>query len=176
MFFLGKNQACIEAVAKKLPIVGNSSTENEHVTLSRAAQSGFYMKLFIDELGIFRHPVRFKIYEDNSATRNALKKNVAASKFRQTRTRWHYLRDMMRDKGVCVKKTHTDSQRADIFTKPLFGEKLKEFTGKMLGHLPRDHDEGKIVDVDYQPEMETKKIGVCVKPSYLKLLRKQNYE
>jgi len=176
MFFLGKNQSCIEAVAKKLPIVGNSSTENEYVTLSRAAQSGFYIKIFIDELGIFRHPVRFKIYEDNSATLNALKKNVATSKFRQIRTRWHYLRDMIRDKDVCVKKIHTDSQCADIFTKPLFGEKLKKFTGQMLGHLPRDHDEGKIVDMDYQPEMETKKIEVYVKPSYLKLLRKQNYE
>jgi hypothetical protein len=46
----------------------------------------------------------------------------------------------------------------------------------MLGHLPRDHDEGEIVDMDYQPEVETKKMEVYVKPSYLKLLRKQNYE
>ena len=46
----------------------------------------------------------------------------------------------------------------------------------MLGHLPRDHDEGKIVDVDYQPELETKPLEVYVKPSYLKLLKKKNYK
>ena len=171
VFFLGKNQACVEAIAKKLPVVGNSSTENEYITLSRAAQSGFYIKQFLDELGIYPKPVRFKMYEDNSATLNALKKNVATSKFRQLRTRWHYLRDMVRDKEVCVQKIGTDFQIADIFTKPLFGDKLRKFTAQMLGHQSRDHKEGEIVDMDYQPEMEKITQNTHMKPSYLKILK-----
>ena len=63
VFFLGKHQACVEAIAKMVPDVGNSSTENEYITLSRAAQSGFYIKQFIDELGIFDLPAKYKIYE-----------------------------------------------------------------------------------------------------------------
>ena len=170
VFFLGKSQACIEAIAKKLPVVGNSSTENEYITLSRAAQSGFYIKQFVDELGIFRRPVRYKVYEDNSATLNALKKNVATSKFRQIKTRYHYLRDLVRDKVVCVKKIHTDSQIADIFTKPLFGEKLRLFTAQMLGHSPRAHEEGTTLNMDYQPLMEKMKREVYIKPAYQKIL------
>ena len=52
------------------------------------------------------------------------------------------------EKEVCVKKIHTDSQCADIFTKPLFGENLRKFTGQILWHLPRDHEEGTVLDMD----------------------------
>ena len=170
-FFLGKHQACVEAIAKMLPHVGNSSTENEYVTLSRAAQSGFYVKLFLDELGIFARPIRFKIYEDNQAALNALKKNVAQSKFRHLRTRWHYLRDMIRDKDVEVRKIHTDDQIADFFTKPIFGEKLQKFTAQLLGHAPRDHDVGEKLDMDYQPDLIEEKQEPHIKKSYVKILQ-----
>ena len=80
IYFLGKKQAAIETIAKMVPDVGNSSTENEYVTLSRAATSGFYVKQFLDELGIFNKPVSYVIHEDNTAALNALNKNVAHSK------------------------------------------------------------------------------------------------
>ena len=76
---------------------------------------------------------------------------LAQSKFRHLRTRWHYLRDMIRDKDVEVRKIQTDDQIADFFTKPIFGEKLQKFTAQLLGHAPRDHNEGEKLDMDYQP-------------------------
>jgi len=171
VYFLGPNQACVEAIAKKLPDVGNSSTENEYITLSRCASSGYYIKQFVDELGLFDKPVRFMIYEDNSATLNALKKNVATSKYRHLRARWHYLRDMVNEKTVEVHKIHTDDQVADIFSKPLYGLKLQKFTAQMLGHLPRDHEDGELVNMDYQPEMEPYVPVVEIKSSYAKILK-----
>jgi hypothetical protein len=78
---------------------------------------------------------------------------VAQSKFRHVRTRWHYLRDLVREKIVSIRKIHTDHQVADIFTKPLFGKKLNLFTGQLLGHIPRSHDGGTPVDMDYQPNI-----------------------
>ena len=153
VFFLGKHQACVEAIAKVLPHVGVSSTENEYVTLSRCGVAGFYLKQFLDELGVFSRPVKFRVYEDSSATLNALKKNVATSKFRHVRTRFHYLRDLVRDGDMEIRKVHTDDQIADLFTKPMFGEKLRKFTLQILGHLPRGHECGEKVDMDYQPNM-----------------------
>jgi len=77
----------------------------------------------------------------------------------------------IRDKVVCVKKIHTDAQIADIFTKPLFGEKLRLFTAQMLGHLPRVHEDGSTINMDYQPLMENMKREVCIKPAYQKILK-----
>ena len=154
IYFLGKKQAAIETIAKMVPDVGNSSTENEYVTLSRAATSGFYVKQFLDELGIFNKPVSYVIHEDNTAALNALKKNVAHSKFRHLRTRWHYLREMIRDGVVRVCKVHTDDQIADFMTKPLFGAKLKKFTDQILGRQSRTHMVGPEIDMDYQPHLE----------------------
>ena len=152
-FFLGTQQACVEAISKILPDVGNSTTENEYIGLSRGAQSGYYVKLLIDELGCFKDLLTYTMFEDNQASLNALKKNVAQSKFRHVRTRWHYLRDLVREKIVGIRKIHTDHQVADIFTKPLFGQKLNLFTGQLLGHIPRSHDGGTPVDMDYQPNI-----------------------
>ena len=171
VFFLGKHQACVEAIAKMVPDVGNSSTENEYITLSRAAQSGFYIKQFIDELGIFDLPAKYKIYEDNNACLNALKKNVATSKFRHLRTRWHYLRDLVRDQHVQVRKVPTADCVADVFTKCLFGTQLEKFTGQILGHIPRDHTQGEKLDMDYQPHMDQQKQEVHIKPAYAKILK-----
>jgi len=153
VFFLGNGQAAVEVIAKMLPHVGLSSTENEYVTLSRCGVAGFYLKQFLDELGLFPKPLKMKIHEDNNATLNALKKNVAVSKFRHVRMRYHYLRDMVRDGVIQVHKVHTDDQVADLFTKPMFGEKLVKFTKQILGHAPRNHEDGGKVDMDYQPHL-----------------------
>ena len=142
-----------------------------YVTLSRAAQSGFYIKLFLDELGIFPSPVKFKIYEDNSAALNALKKNVATSKFRHLRTRWHYLRDLIRDGDVEVRKIQTDDQLADMFTKPMFGEKLKKFRAQLLGNIPRSHEEGSKLDMDYQPHLVNEREKPKIKRTYAQILK-----
>ena len=74
VFFLGKRQAAIGTIAKQLLEVGNSTTENEYIALSRASCGGFYIKQFIDELQLLHGELKFTMYEDSSATLNALKK------------------------------------------------------------------------------------------------------
>jgi hypothetical protein len=75
------------------------------------------------------------------------------------------------EKTVEVHKIHTDDQVADIFTKPMYGAKLQKFTAQMLGHLPRDHADGELVNMDYQPDMEPYVPVVEIKSSYVKILK-----
>ena len=61
------------------------------------------------------------VFCDNTSAINLSKNPVQHSKSKHIEMRYHFIRDLVEDKVVCLEFIHTDNQKADIFTKPLDG-------------------------------------------------------
>ena len=65
------------------------------------------------------------VFCDNTSARNLSKNPVQHSKSKHIEICYHFIRDLVEDKVVCLEFIHTDNQKADIFTKPLNGPRLE---------------------------------------------------
>ena len=73
----------------------------------------------------------------NTSAINLSKNPVQHSKSKHIEIRYHFIRDLVKDKVVCLEFIHTDNQKANIFTKPLDGllfESLRKTIG--VGTIP----------------------------------------
>ena len=74
---------------------------------------------------------------DNTSAINLFKNPVQHSKSKYIEIRYHFIRDLVEDKVMCLEFIHMDNQKADIFTKPLDGpwiESLRKTIG--VGTIP----------------------------------------
>ena len=62
---------------------------------------------------------------DNTSAINLSKNLVQHSKSKHIEIRYHFVRDLVEDKVVCLEFIHTDNQKADLFTKPLNGPRFE---------------------------------------------------
>ena len=77
------------------------------------------------------------VFRDNTNAINLSKNLVQHSKSKHIEIRYHFIRDLVEDKVVCLEFIHTDNQKADIFTKPFDGpryESLRKTIG--VGTIP----------------------------------------
>ena len=77
------------------------------------------------------------VFCDNTSAINLSKNPVQHSKLKHIEIRYHFIRDIVEDKVVCLEFIHIDNQKADIFTKPLDGprfESLRKTIG--VGTIP----------------------------------------
>ena len=77
------------------------------------------------------------VFCDNTSAINLSKNLVQHSKSKHIEICYHFNRDLVEDKVVCLEFIHTDNQKADIFTKPLYGpwfESLRKTIG--VGTIP----------------------------------------
>ena len=65
------------------------------------------------------------VYCDNSSTINISKNPVQHSKTNHTEIRYHFIRDLVERKIVCLEYIPTERQNAEIFTKPLDRSKFE---------------------------------------------------
>ena len=62
---------------------------------------------------------------DNTSAINLSKNPVQHSNSKHIEIRYHFVRDLVEDKVVCLEFIHTDNQKADFFTKPLNGPRFE---------------------------------------------------
>ena len=77
------------------------------------------------------------VFCDNTSAINLSKNRVQHSKSKHIEICYHFIRDLVKDKVMCLEFIHTDNQKADIFTKPLNGplfESLRKTIG--VGRIP----------------------------------------
>ena len=73
----------------------------------------------------------------NTSAINLSKNPVQHSKSKHIEIRYHFIRDLVKEKVVCLEFIHTDNQKEDIFTKLLDGprfESLRKTIG--VGTIP----------------------------------------
>ena len=67
------------------------------------------------------------IYCDNSSAIDISKNLVQHSKTKHIEITYHFIRDLVERKIVCLEYIPTEQQNADIFTKPLDRSKFETF-------------------------------------------------
>ena len=119
--------------SRKQPIVAKSSTESELICMNTVADSGEWLRIFLDEMGLWNHqPVRMK--QDNKST--IIIANQGTGTFKRTkhiRVRYFWVKDLIDQGLLTVDYVPTKEMVADILSKPLVGAQFKYLLAKLLG-------------------------------------------
>jgi hypothetical protein len=122
--FLG---APIVWASRKQTLVALSSTEAEYIALSEAAQEAVCLRRLLTDFDqqIIGPTV---IYEDNQSCIKLLQDERSSHRTKHIATKYHFVRDLFRCGEIDVKYCPSENMTADILTKPLGPEKLRQFT------------------------------------------------
>ena len=83
------------------------------------------MKNVLTDYRIFQDSM--VVYCDNSSAIVIFKNPIQHSKTKHIEIRYHFIRDLVERKIVCLEYIPTEYQNADIFTKPLNRSKFETF-------------------------------------------------
>jgi hypothetical protein len=128
-FLFGKN--LISWASKKQPIVSISSAEAEYVAATTAACHAVWLKRLSMDFGYTtKEPI--SIFCDNNSAISLSKNNVFHQKSKHIDTRFHFIRELVKNGDIFLKFCGSKAQLADIFTKPL-GRDVFQFQHQSLG-------------------------------------------
>ena len=114
-FYLGNN--LVSWMSKKQNFVSLSTAEAEYIATGSCCTQFLWIKKLFHDNGIPRDTMCG--FYDNISAINLSKNPVQHSKSKHIEIRYHFIRDLVEDKVICLEFIHTDNQKVDIFTKPL---------------------------------------------------------
>eukprot|EP00253_Pinus_taeda_P034032 PITA_34032 len=113
----------ISCMSKLQNIVALSTTEAEYIAASHACKEAVWLKGLVGEFGRLQDNIRL-LCDSQSATHLA-KNPTYHSKSKHIPIKYHFVRHVITERGVSLEKVHTKENCADMFTKPVFLEKLR---------------------------------------------------
>ena len=116
-FYLGNN--LVSWISKKQNFVSLSTAEAEYIATGSCCTQLLWMKKLLHDYGIPQETMC--VFYDNTSAINLSKNPVQHSKSKHIEIHYHFIRDLVEERVVCLEFIHTDNQKADIFTKPLDG-------------------------------------------------------
>jgi hypothetical protein len=115
-------------------IVALSTMESEYIALTPAVQEVIWLKQLLEDLGCPQNTIT--LYEDNQACiKLSFNPQQNHKRSRHIQVRFHWVKDMLKDKVFRLEYCKTNSQLADVFTKGYFGQQMKT-SREALGLLP----------------------------------------
>ena len=120
-FYLGNN--LVSWMSKKQNSVSLSTAKAEYVAAGSCCTQLFWIKKLLHDYGIPQDTMC--IFCDNTSAINLSKNLVQHSKSKHIEIRYHFIRDLVEERIVCLEFIHTDNQKANIFTKPLDGPRFE---------------------------------------------------
>eukprot|EP00253_Pinus_taeda_P031978 PITA_31978 len=129
VFHMGSGE--ISWASKKQPIVALSIAEAEYVAATAAACQAVWMRRMLRSLCQEQANATI-IFCDNSSAIALSKNSVFHKRTKHIDTRFHYIRELVRNGEIILQHCSTQEQVADILTKPL-DQKSFEFLRKRLG-------------------------------------------
>ncbi|KAH8267064.1 hypothetical protein KR044_009178, partial [Drosophila immigrans] len=98
--------------------VAASSTEAEYMALFESAREALWLKSLINEIKLeINGPI--DIFEDNQGCISIANNPTCHKRTKHIDIKYHFTREQIERKLICVKYISTDYQLADILTKPL---------------------------------------------------------
>ena len=120
-FYLGNN--LVSWMSKKQNSVSLSTAEAEYIAAGSCCTQLLWMMKLLHNYGIPQDTMC--IFYDNTSSINLSKNLIQHSKSKHIEIRYHFIRDLVEERVVCLEFIHTDNQKANIFTKPLDGPRLE---------------------------------------------------
>ena len=110
-------------MSKKQNSVSLSTTEAEYITAGSCCAQLLWTRKLLHDYGITQDTMC--VFCDNTSAINLLKNPIQHSKSKHIEIRYHFIRDLVEEKIVCLEFINTNNQKADIFTKPLDGPRFE---------------------------------------------------
>ncbi|XP_030964313.1 secreted RxLR effector protein 161-like [Quercus lobata] len=120
-FYLGNN--LVSWMSKKQNFVSLSTAKAEYITAGSCCTQLLWMKKLLHDYGIPQDTMC--VFCDIKSARNLFKNLVQHSKSKHIKIHYHFIRDLVEDKVICLEFIHTNNQKANIFTKPLDGPRFE---------------------------------------------------
>jgi hypothetical protein len=121
--------ALVSWYAHTQPVVALSTAEAEYIAVTDAAKEVVWLKLLLKELGYPQSNV--KILEDNEATIKISKNPQDHRKTKHIQVKYHFVREQIRNEEFHLEYVRTRDQIGDIFTKGVFGPRLRSILIKL---------------------------------------------
>eukprot|EP00253_Pinus_taeda_P033813 PITA_33813 len=113
----------ISWMSKLQNIVALSTTEAEYIAASHSCKDAVWLKGLLGEFGRLQDNIRL-LCDSQSAIHLAT--NLAYhSKSKHIPIKYHFVRQVITERGVSLEKVHTKENCADMFTKPVLLEKIR---------------------------------------------------
>lgn len=117
--------------SKKQPIVTLSTTEAEYVAAANGACQAVWMRNILEEIGFAQEDFT-TLWCDNSSAIKLSRNPVLHGRSKRIHVRFHFLRELVNEGVISLEYCSTQSQLADIMTKPVkldVFEKLRSAMG-----------------------------------------------
>lgn len=122
------NGAPISWSSRKQGIVATSTTEAEFYAIAEAAKEMMWLRqLLIDMKVNIELPIH--ISSDNQSAIKMLENEKFSHRTKHIDVQYHFLKDMIRSKSISLSYVPTESNVADLLTKPLAGSKIVQLRG-----------------------------------------------
>eukprot|EP00253_Pinus_taeda_P016429 PITA_16429 len=103
--------------------VALSTTEAEYIAASHACKEAVWLKGLLGEFGKLQDNIRLLC--DSQSAIHLAKNPAYHSKSKHIPIKYHFVRQVITERGVSLEKVHTKENCADMFTKPVLLEKLR---------------------------------------------------
>ena len=100
-----------------------STAEAEYIAAGSCCSQLLWIKKVLTDYGISQDTM--VVYCDNSNAIDISKNSVQHSKTKHLKIRYHFIRNLVERKIVCIEYIPTERQNADIFTKPFDRSKFE---------------------------------------------------
>eukprot|EP00253_Pinus_taeda_P005185 PITA_05185 len=103
-------------------IVALSTTEAKYIAASHACKEVIWLKGLFGEFGRLQDNI--KLFCDSQSAIHLAKNLAYHSKSKHIPIKYHFVRQVITERGVFLENVHTKENCADMFTKPVLLEKL----------------------------------------------------
>ena len=105
--------------------VALSTTEAEYMAITEAVKEAIWLQGLLKELGVEQKSIT--IFCDNQSAIQLAKNQVYHARTKHIDVRYHFVREIIEEGGVTVKKIHTTENPADMLTKVVTAVKFQHF-------------------------------------------------
>ena len=131
-FSLNENGPAVSWKSKKQPTVALSSCEAEYMALTLCTQETMFLSMLAKDFDL-RSDKPITIFGDNQGSIALVKNPINHNKSKHIDIKYHFIRDAYNDKIIDVVYTPTETNIADLMTKPMTKVKLQNFQTLLFG-------------------------------------------